>query len=88
VDQGAGVQHLERRAGAQEGVIVGDVGRHRAVAPPAEGGAEPLAARHAAAGLLEQVRGVRAQGCEPLAHLVEELVEHLLQALPELRALG
>ncbi len=85
VHQRAGVQQLEGGARAQQGVLVGYVGRDRAVSPPAERRAEPLAAGHAAAALVEQQRSVRSERAQALGHLVEEVVEGLLEPLAEAR---
>jgi hypothetical protein len=83
VDQRAGVQQLQGRAGPEEGVLVGNLGTDGAVPPPAERRPEPLAAGHAPARLVQQQRGVGTQRAQPLGHLVEELVEGLLEPLPE-----
>ena len=75
--QRAGVQQLERGTGPGERTLVHPVGAHRAVAPPAEGRPEPLAALGRGPRLGEQPDGVRAQRAQPGLLAGEELVEAL-----------
>ena len=81
VDQRAGVEQLQGAAGADECVVV--PGRGRAgdgvVAPPAEGGPQPLAAGDAGARVGHQTVGVGPQLAQPRGLLVDEADERGLQ---------
>ena len=85
VDQRAGVQQLERPAGAYEcRLVLGrDPAGHGVVAPVAERGTEPLAPDDAGASRRDQALGVLAEPVEPNCVLVDEAEQLLLDVVTE-----
>ncbi|CAB4727934.1 unannotated protein [freshwater metagenome] len=85
VDQGAGVQQLERGTGPDQGRHVRGCRVDREVAPVAERRPETLAAGHESAGLGEQPRRVGTQRLEPECLAVQEGLELGLHLVAEVR---
>ena len=87
MDKGTGVQHLEGGAGSEQGHLVRRVGIDRAIAPIAERGPEPFAARDDQTGLSHQPLPVGAQRRQTEALLGEELLDRRLEPVPERRGI-